>query len=128
MDVYIETGHNRMGTFNNNTRKTMLWVFEQFHTWQFLADLGGDQFRLVVLLVVVSIMFLSLLSGLTIYGLFWKKFKTAQQSRRQSGREDTRFVHRFHRQLGLIVSFVMFTFTISAAFHIIVKLKRLMSN
>jgi len=62
------------------------------------------------------------LSGLTIYGLFWKKFKTAQQSRRQSGREATRFVHRFHRQLGLIVSFVMFTFTISAAFHIIVKL------
>jgi hypothetical protein len=122
MDVYVETMQSRMGTFNNNTRKAMLVFFEQLHTWQFLADLGGDQFRLVVLLVVVSIMFLSLLSGLTIYGLFWKKFKTAQQSRRQSGREDTRFVHRFHRQLGLIVSFVMFTFTISAAFHIIVKL------
>ncbi|TFF37447.1 PepSY domain-containing protein [Mucilaginibacter psychrotolerans] len=122
MDVYIETTQSRMGTFNNNTRKAMLMFFEQLHTWDFLADLGGDQFRLVVLLVVVSIMFLSLLSGLTIYGLFWKKFKTAQQNRKQAGRDDTRFVHRFHRQLGLIVSFVMFTFTISAAFHIIVKL------
>lgn len=122
MDVYIETGQSRMGTFNNTTRKVMLQVFEQLHTWQFLADLGGDQFRLIVLLIVVSVMFLSLLSGLTVYGFFWKKFKTAQQNRKNAGREDKRFVHRFHRQLGLIISFVLFTFTISAAFHVIVKL------
>jgi hypothetical protein len=72
MDVYIETMQSRMGTFNNNTRKAMLVFFEQLHTWQFLADIGGDRFRLVVLLIVVSIMFLSLLSGLTVYGFFWK--------------------------------------------------------
>ncbi|MFD0793298.1 PepSY domain-containing protein [Mucilaginibacter litoreus] len=122
MDVYVETSQSRMGTFNNNTRKVMLTVFEQLHTWDFLAALGGDKFRLVVLLVVVSVLFLSLLSGLIIYGLFWKKFKTATQNRRRDNRKDTRFVHRFHRQLGIIVSFVMFTFTVSAAFHIIVKL------
>jgi len=122
MDVYIETSHSRMGTFNNNTRKTMLWLFEQFHTWAFLATIGGEQFRIVVLLVIVSIMFLSLLSGLTVYGLFWKKFKAAQQNRRAAGKEDKRFVHRFHRQIGLIVSFVMFTFITSGAFHLLVKL------
>ncbi|QHS55676.1 PepSY domain-containing protein [Mucilaginibacter sp. 14171R-50] len=122
MDVYIETGQSRMGTFNNNTRKVMLAVFEQLHTWQFLADIAGDQVRVIVLLVIVSIMFLSLLSGLTIYGLFWKKFKAAQQNRKTGNRKDTRFIHRFHRQIGLIVSFVMFTFVISAAFHLAVKL------
>ncbi|MDB5285077.1 MAG: hypothetical protein JWR05_26, partial [Mucilaginibacter sp.] len=36
--------------------------------------------------------------------------------------KDTRFVHRFHRQIGLIVSFVMFTFITSGAFHLLVKL------
>jgi hypothetical protein len=123
MDVYIETGQSRMGTFNNNTRKVMLTVFEQLHTWDFLATIGGDQFRNVVLLVIVSILFFSLLSGLTIYAFFWKKFKTATQNRRADKRSDTRFVHRFHRQIGLIVSFVMFTFIISAAFHLIVKLR-----
>jgi hypothetical protein len=87
-----------------------------------LAAIGGDQFRVVVLLIIVSVMFLSLLSGLTIYGLFWKKFKTATQNRRADKRKDTRFVHRFHRQIGLIVSFVMFTFIISGLFHLIVKL------
>ncbi|MES2064001.1 MAG: PepSY domain-containing protein [Bacteroidota bacterium] len=122
MDVYIETGQSRMGTFNNNTRKAMLTVFEQLHTWEFLAAIGGDQFRNVVMLIIVGVMFLSLLSGITIYGLFWKKFKTAQQNRRADKRKDTRFVHRFHRQIGLIVSFVMLTFIISGAFHLIVKL------
>ncbi|RWY55540.1 PepSY domain-containing protein [Mucilaginibacter gilvus] len=122
MDVYIETTQSRMGTFNNNTRKAMLVFFEQLHTWQFLAAIGGEQFRLVLLLIIVSLMFLSLLSGLTVYGFFWKKFKAAQQNRKQAGKADTRFVHRYHRQIGLIVSFVMFTFIISGAFHIIVKL------
>ncbi|AMR30367.1 hypothetical protein A0256_02510 [Mucilaginibacter sp. PAMC 26640] len=122
MDVYIETGQSRMGTFNNNTRKTMLVFFEQLHTWAFLADFGGEQFRLIILLIVVGIMFLSLVSGLTVYGFFWKKFKTIQQKRKLTGREDQRFLHRFHRKLGLIVSFVLFTFIISAAFHLIVKL------
>nr|WP_082856013.1 PepSY domain-containing protein [Mucilaginibacter sp. L294] len=122
MDVYIETGQSRMGTFNNHTRKAMLTVFEQLHTWEFLVAIGGDQFRNVVMLIIVGVMFLSLLSGLTIYGLFWKKFKTATQNRRADKRKDTRFVHRFHRQIGLIVSFVMLTFIISGAFHLIVKL------
>lgn len=122
MEVYVETAQSRMGTFNNNTRKVMLSIFEQLHTWQFLEAIGGEQFRIVVLLIIVSIMFLSLLTSLTVYGFFWKKFKTATENRRRDNRPDTRFVHRFHRQLGLIVSFVMFTFIISAAFHLIVKL------
>ncbi|MDN5287513.1 MAG: PepSY protein [Mucilaginibacter sp.] len=122
MDVYIETGQSRMGTFNNNTRKILLWTFEQFHTWQFLADIAGDTFRNVFLLIIMCVMLFSLISGLTIYGLFWKKFKTIQQNRKAKGTEDKRFVHRFHRQIGLIVSFVMFTFVVSGAFHLFVKL------
>ncbi|MBD1392690.1 PepSY-associated TM helix domain-containing protein [Mucilaginibacter glaciei] len=122
MDVYIETSHSRIGTFNNNTRKAMLWLFEQFHTWAFLAAIGGEQFRIVALLIVVGCMLPSLLSGLIVYGFFWKKFKTAQQNRMVAGKDDKRFVHRFHRQLGLIVSFVLFTFIISGAFHLLVKL------
>lgn len=122
MDIYIETGQSRMGTFNNNTRKAFLWVFAQFHTWQFLADIGGDTFRNVVLLSIMCIMLLALLSGLTVYGLMWKKFKTIKQNRKANGTEEKRFIHRFHRQIGLIVSFVMLTFVISGAFHLAVKL------
>lgn len=122
MDIYVETGQNRLATFNNNTRKAFLWIFEQFHNWQFLAATGGEKFRIVVLLIIVSVMFLSLISGLTVYGLFWKKFKAIQQKQKIEGKEDKRFLHRFHRQTGLIVSFVMFTFVASGAFHLLVKL------
>jgi len=122
MDVYVETGQSRMGTFNNNTRKAFLSLFEEFHTWQFLARWGGDTFRNVVLLIITGIMLFALISGLTVYGLMWKKFKTIAQNRKAKGAEDKRFVHRFHRQIGLIVSFVMFTFVISGAFHLAVKL------
>lgn len=122
MDVYVETGQSRMGTFNNNTRKAFLSLFEEFHTWQFLARWGGDTFRNVVLLIIMAIMMFALISGLTVYGLMWKKFKTIAQNRKTKGAEDKRFVHRFHRQIGLIVSFVMFNFVISGAFHLAVKL------
>ncbi|WDF57047.1 PepSY domain-containing protein [Mucilaginibacter sp. KACC 22063] len=122
MDVYIETGQSRMGTFNNNTRKAMLGLFEQFHTWQFLAAIGGEKLRIGVLIVLVGCMFLSMLSGLIVYGFLWNRFKELSEKRKASGKKDTRFVHRFHRQLGLIMSFLMLTFTFSAAFHLIVKL------
>jgi hypothetical protein len=122
MDVYVETSHSRMGTFNNNTRKAFLWLFEQFHTWDFLVQLGGEQFRLVVLMVFVSAMFFSLLSGLVVYGLFWKSFKAVQQKRKQNGKDDQRFIHRYHRQVGLIVSLIMLFFIFSGGFHIYIQL------
>jgi hypothetical protein len=123
MDIYVETSQSRLGTFNNNFRKTFLWVFKQFHNWQFLADAGGETFRIVVLLIVITVMFFSLLSGIMVYGLLWKRFKHIRQKQIADGREDKRFVHRFHRQLGLIVSFVMLTFVISGGFHLWVKLR-----
>jgi hypothetical protein len=123
MDVYIETGQSRMGTFNNNTRKALLWLFEQFHTWQFLVAIGGEQFRLIIMLILVSTMFLALLSGLTVYGLFWKNFKALAEKRKAKGADDKRFVHRYHRQIGLIISFILFMFITSGAFHIIIQLR-----
>jgi hypothetical protein len=122
MDVYVETAQSRMGTFNNNTRKSFLWVFEQFHTWHFLRTMGGEQFRIIVLLVLVTAMLFTLISGLVVYGLYWKSFKTVQQKRKENGTDDKRFIHRYHRQIGLIISFVMLMFAVSAAFHLYVKL------
>ena len=125
MDIYVETSQSRLGTFNNNTRKAFLWIFRQFHNWEFLANAGGEKFRICVLLVVVTLMLVSLLSGITVYGLFWNRFKQIQQKRKANGSEDKRFIHRFHRQLGLIVSFVMLTFVVSGGFHLWVKLQNM---
>jgi len=72
--------------------------------------------------VVVGTLFLSMLSGLIVYGLFWKKFKEVQQKKKSKGTEDKRFVHRYHRQLGLIMSALMLTFIVSASFHLYITL------
>lgn len=125
MDIYIETSQSRMGTFNNNTRKCFLWLFDQFHTWRFLATLGGESFRIIVLVVILSIMLLSLISGLTVYGLYWTRFKAVQQKRKAQGTQDKRVLNRYHRRIGIWVSFVMFTFVISGGFHLLVKLHNL---
>jgi hypothetical protein len=125
MDIYVETSQSRLGTFNNNTRKAFLWIFRQFHNWQFLADAVDEKFRICVLLIVITLMLASLISGITVYGLFWNRFKQIQQKRKANGNEDKRFIHRFHRQLGLIVSLVMFTFVVSGGFHLWVKLRNL---
>lgn len=122
MDIYVETGQSRMGTFNNQLRKALLMVFEQLHTWDFLAAIAGDTVRNAVLLCIVSILFLSMLSGLIIYGLFWKRFKEITQKNKTKGTADKRFMHRYHRQMGLCVSFLMLLFFVSAGFHLAVKL------
>ena len=121
MEVYVETAQSRMGTFNNSTRKFFLVLFEQLHTWNFLADMGGEKLRIVVLMVAVSLIFLSMLSGLIIYGLLWKKFKEVTQKRKNSG-DEKRIIHRYHRQLGLIMATLMLTFTASGAFHLYITL------
>ena len=125
MDIYVETSYSRLGTFNNNTRKAFLWIFKQFHNWQFLADAAGEKFRICVLLVIITLMLASLTSGITVYGLLWNRFKQIQAKRKTNGSEDKRFIHRFHRQLGLIVSLVMLTFVVSGGFHLWVKLRNL---
>jgi hypothetical protein len=122
MDIYVETGQSRLATFNNNTRKALLWVFEQLHTWDFMAQLFGDQFRLIFLTCLVAVMFLSLITGITIYGLMWNKFKALAQKRGRNHTDEKRLVHRYHRQLGLIISFLMLMFFTSAGFHLLVKL------
>jgi len=128
MDIYVETSQSRLGTFNNNTRKAFLWIFRQFHNWQFLSDAGGEKFRIYGLLVVMTLMLASLISGITVYGLFWNRFKQIQAKRKANGTGDKRFIHRFHRQLGLIVSFVMLTFVVSGGFHLWVKLRNLRAD
>jgi len=58
-----------------------------------------------------------------VYGLYWKSFKAVQQKqKKKNGTNDDRFIHRYHRQIGLIVSLVMLMFVTSGAFHLFIGL------
>lgn len=109
MDVYVETPYSRLGTFNPTSRKVFLWVFDNFHNWSFLEKIGNNSLKISIMLLFLGIICISTLSGLVIYGLMWGKFK---KPKNQKG-----VLRKYHRQIGIAVSLVSFTFAFSGAYH-----------
>jgi len=59
----------RLAAFNNPTRQVFLRFFSLLHSWAWLELLGSSGVRVVVMLVALSIILISTLSGLVVYGL-----------------------------------------------------------
>ncbi|MFD1873262.1 PepSY domain-containing protein [Hymenobacter bucti] len=116
MAVFVETGQSRMGTFNNHARATFLWVFGMMHNWDFLEALPRP-LHLGIMLVFTTIIWLSALSGLVIYGFVRRKLRQPRSAQDAVG-----WLRRRHRTLGLWVAFVTFTFALSASYHLWQKL------
>ncbi len=112
MAVFIETGHSRLGTFNNHARATFLWVFGMMHNWDFLDGLPRP-LHLGIMLVFTTIIWLSALSGLVIYG-----FVRGKMRQPRSAQDAVGWLRKRHRTLGLWVAFVTFTFALSASYHL----------
>ena len=115
MAIFVETGQSRMGTFNNHARARFLWVFGMLHNWDFL-DALPQPLHLGIMLVFTTVIWLSALSGLVIYGFVRKKLRQPRSAHDQVG-----WLRRRHRTLGLWVAFVTFTFALSASYHLIQK-------
>jgi hypothetical protein len=108
--VFVETESSRMGSSVNNARANMSWVFVQLHTWEFLNF--NENFRISVVLLVTIITLLTALSGLLVYGLFWKGLGNEKPKSKSK---------KYHRVVGLLMSLSLFGFGISATFHIFPK-------
>ncbi len=115
MAVFIETGQSRLGTFNNHARATFLWVFGMLHNWDFLAALPRP-LHLGIMLIFTTIIWLSALSGLVIYGFVRRKLRQPRSAQDRVG-----WLRRRHRTLGLWVASVTFTFALSASYHLLQK-------
>ncbi|UOQ78011.1 PepSY domain-containing protein [Hymenobacter sp. 5516J-16] len=115
--VYVETAPARLATFNNTGRSTFIRVFDLFHNWSWLELLAGNTFRVVVMLGLLGVIIASALSGLVIYGFLWGKFRTPRSAQDHIG-----WLRKYHRQIGLAVALVTFTFAGSGAFHVYLKL------
>lgn len=115
MDIYVETGQSRFATFNDSGRKAFIWVFSTFHDWGFMDMIANNTARIFAMLFFLSIIILSAVAGLVIYGLMWKKFKPAKPGNSQS------LLRKYHRSIGVWSSFVTFTFALSGAYHAVQK-------
>jgi hypothetical protein len=86
------------------------------HNWDFLAGLPRP-LHLGLMLAFTTVLWLSALSGLVIYGFVRRKLRQPRSAHDQVG-----WLRRRHRTLGLWVAFVTFTFAFSASYHLWQKL------
>ncbi len=116
MDVMIETEQSRLATFNTHSRKAFIWIFDVFHNWSFLEKISNNTVRIIVMLILLSIIGLSALSGVVIYGFLWRRFKKPKTE------NTVGILKKYHRQLGIAVALVTFTFAFSGGWHATRKL------
>jgi hypothetical protein len=117
MDIYVETAQSRLANYNDSNRKIFLWVFSNFHSYAFIANMTSNTIRYIVILVFATIVIFSTLSGLLVYGFLWKKFKKPVKGQKVG------FLRRNHRSIGIAVSLVTLSFIGSGAYHATRKFK-----
>jgi hypothetical protein len=115
MQVYVETASSKLATYNPKSRQAFIWFFDTFHNWAFIDWISNNNIRIVVMLLFLSIIFFSAISGIVIYGLFWKQFKKTDSLAPKKG------IRKYHRQIGLWVSLFTLTFAFSGAYHATTK-------
>ncbi len=113
LDVYVHTRSSRLGAANDKARKTYMWLFSTLHNWDFFAFTGP--LRPVLMTLLLTLIFLSAVSGLYIYSIGWKRFKKQTMTNSRLKRR------KWHRTLGVAVSVVTITFSFSGAYHLLYK-------
>ena len=111
MEVYVETVSSKLATYNPKSRQYFIWFFDTFHNWAFIDAISNNSIRIAVMIAFLSIIFFSALSGIVIYGLFWKQFKKTDSLATKKG------LRKYHRQIGIWVSLFTLTFAFSGAYH-----------
>ncbi|MBC5863923.1 PepSY-associated TM helix domain-containing protein [Flavobacterium turcicum] len=115
MQVYVETASSKLATFNPKSRQIFIWFFDTFHNWSFIDAISNNSLRIIIMIVLLSVISFSAISGLLIYGLFWKQFKKSDALAPKKG------IRRYHRQIGIWISLFTLTFAFSGAYHATTK-------
>lgn len=115
MEIYVETASSKLATFNPKSRQVFIWFFDTFHNFSFIEKISNEYIRIILVGISLFIILCSAISGLVIYGLFWKQFKKVNTTTSELK------ARKNHRKLGLIFSFFTFAFVLSGLFHVIKK-------
>ena len=116
MDIYVETAQSKFATFNDDKRKTFIWIFSNFHNWEFMNLFKSASTQIFVMLLFLGIIFFSAISGIVIYCFHWKFFKKPKSGNKIG------FLRKYHRILGVSFSLITFLFAFSGGYHLIQKL------
>ena len=68
-------GHYNVGNANKKTSVKDLSSNFEFHNWGFIDAVANNSLRIIIMILCLSIILFSAISGIVIYGFMWKKFK-----------------------------------------------------
>lgn len=111
MAVYVHTQSSRLGTLNDHHRRRFMWVFSQLHNWDFVQ--GYPRLRLGLMLFWLLAGGFVALSGLCLYGVWWRHWRGSKLAASAS--------RRWHRRIGLLVSLSSLAFVFSGGYHALAK-------
>jgi hypothetical protein len=111
MQVYVETTTDKLATFNPKSRQVFIWFFDTFHNWSFIDTISNNAIQISLMVFLLTIIGFSALSGIVIYGLFWKQFKKSRTSDQHSK------WRKYHRQTGLALALFTLLFAFSGGYH-----------
>jgi hypothetical protein len=117
MQVYIETSSSKLATYNPKSRQVFIWFFDTFHNWSFMDAISNNSLRIIIMILFLSLITISALSGLLVYGLLWRQFKKTDRLKPKKG------LRKYHRQIGIWVSLFTLTFAFSGGYHATTKWK-----
>jgi PepSY-associated TM region len=115
MDVYVETSSGKLATFNPVSRKIFLEIFDFMHTWSFIEAITNNSLRIVIMIILLAVISFSAMSGLVIYGFFYKQFKKTGAAKKTNG------LRKNHRKIGIFISLFTLLFAFSGGYHAIQK-------
>lgn len=115
MEVYVETSSSKLATYNPTSRQFFIWFFDTFHNWSFIDSISNNSIRIITMILLLSIIGFSAISGIVIYGFLWKQFKKSDSLEPKKG------IRKYHRQIGIWISLFTLTFAFSGAYHATTK-------
>lgn len=113
MKAYVDTSSSKLGTLIDTRKSWLQWTFINFHNLEFAGM--PNLTRQIVVAIFMSLVSFTALSGLIVYGLFWRsygknKFETSRS-----------LLRKYHRSIGVIVSVFLLAWSSSGMFHLWAK-------
>ncbi|MEN7547300.1 PepSY domain-containing protein [Rapidithrix thailandica] len=113
LSLYVDPSSERLGHSVNHARLGWQAFFRNAHSWSFLNH--SHLLRISVILLFALIAFFAAGSGIYVYTAMWKTLQSPKRNQRVAP------VRKWHRNLGITVSFALLSFATSAIFHLLPK-------
>jgi PepSY-associated TM region len=113
MKAYVDTQSSKLGTLIDARKSWLQWTFVNFHNLEFAGM--PNLTRQITITIFMSLVFLTSLSGLIVYGLFWRSYGKNKVETSRS------LLRKYHRSIGVVVSVFLLAWSSSGMFHLWTK-------